>query len=250
MMSVCQARIALAATPSDRLYLAGFNGNEIAWGGHSVTVPWWSCSISNQELLPNTIYFVYVYSADGKAALELSRVGHETTPNWNECKIGNSSRLLVGMVYTDANGMFRRDAQNATVISWHNRMSIFVAPPAGPAPVSGNGWTDYGDISLNKCKVLAWGPLLGNAEAIVLGISGSAKAAIGSRCDIVFGAAELGAVGGVSSWIVAESGKWENVSSASTYGLTEGIHELTFFARMEHGSAADVRVNGFANTWG
>src|SRR5258707_316210 len=192
--SVCRARIVGADVLSHYLYLVGYNGSEISWGGTALHVPaGWSTYVSNAGLAPSTLYYAYVYASAGLPALELSTTGHGPDANWNETKLGDPSRLLVGMVYTSPGGQFWRDSQHALILNWHNRLPLFVAPPAGGASCNSPVWQELGAQSQNQMELLTWGYQLGIAEAITLGLNGTAALNVdGGRGDLVFGDLALG----------------------------------------------------------
>lgn len=254
--ATCECRLASPSVQSDWLYLVGENGNEIEWGGASLTITGWSLNISNAGLAPSTLYYAYVFDNGGAPALELSQTGHAPDANWDEVKIGDSSRLLVGMVYTDSAGKFRRDAQHALILSWFNRQPIFAAPPAAciTTAVQFPNWDELGGPSLNQVEMLTWGYHLGNADSFVMGVSGIATSNKNAgRVDLVFGTLGLGPNAPVSSWITMTAGvagRWQNVSGASTMGLPEGHHVITFWARAHSLGVANICVNTFASTNG
>lgn len=254
--SVCHARLVVTPALSDRLYLVGRNGNRIAWDGYDLTIPGTWMSITNAGLAPNTLYYVYVWGgADGVPHLEFSTTGHAPNSTWNECKIGDPSRLLLGMVFTDALRRFVADIGNGKllVLNWHNRMPMFVAPVAAGAVCGPGPWQELGSTSLNLVEFLTWGYQLGVAESFTLGVSGAACVhADNGRLDLVFGDLALGPELAVSSWIVvtsAKAGQWQNVSGASTMGFPEGRHVTTFWAHTD-GAPGSIYVNTFAETQG
>lgn len=252
-----KARLAAPSAVSDHLYLVGYNGNQLAWNGTSLTVPsGWSVSISAAGLAPNTVYYVYVYDDDGDPALELSTVGHQPGVAGYEIKQADESRLLAGMVCTDEDGLFVRDTRRALIINWHNRLRIFAAAPAaGISTVCQYpDWAELGTASDNLIDILTWGYQLGIAECVDMGISGIAKSNIGGgRVDMVFGTQDRGPTLPVSSWITMTSAtahQFQNVSGSSTMGLPEGKHTVSFWGRAHGGGTAQVYVNTFASTNG
>jgi hypothetical protein len=253
----CQCRIASPSEHSDWLYLVGYDGNKIEWGTTALTIPpGWQIKVDNAGLAPSTLYYVYVYDNAGVPALELSQTGHAPDGNWDEVKTGDSTRLLVGMLYTDPNGKFWRDVQHALILNWFNRLPIFAAPPAAGVSTSVQypNWDELGSRSANLVEILTWGPQLGVPNNVTMGISGSAASTYtGGRIDIVFGIMSYGPTVPVSSWISvtsASAGQFQNVSGASTMALQEGRHVLTFWGRTFSGAAASIYVNTFASTNG
>jgi hypothetical protein len=255
--ATCECRLASPTVQSDWLYLVGYNGNKVEWGGTSLTLPsGWQVKVSNAGLSSSTLYYVYAYDNSGVVALEVSATGHTADANGEHTKIGDPSRLLLGMVYTSPSGQFWRDAQHALILNWFNRLPIFAAPPAAGATtaVQQPAWDELGIESLNEVELLTWGYELGIANNIDLGVSGIATSSIaGGRVDLVFGILSLGPDAPVSSWISATSAaanQWHNVSGASTMGLPEGHHVVTFWARAWGGGTATIYVNTFASTNG
>ncbi len=251
----CQCRIASPSITSDWLYLVGYNGDKIEWNGATLTIPaGWATKVSNAGLSPSTLYYVYVRPEGTAPALELSTAGHSTNAAGEEIKQGDSTRLLVGMVYTDPAGKFWRDAQHALILNWWNRLPIFVAPPAAGITTTSTTWDELGYESINDAHILTWGYQLGVANNVDMGISGIASNDTGGgRVDVEFGTVALGPDAPVSSWISMTStaaGQWQNVSGTSTMGLPEGYHVITFWGRAPNGGTATIYVNTFASTNG
>jgi hypothetical protein len=254
--ATCECRIASVSETSTDLYLIGYNGNRVEWGGTSLTIPsGWQTKITNAGLNPSTLYYVYVYGSS-TPALELSVTGHATDANGNEVKQGDGSRLLVGMVYTDANGKFVRSARDQLILNWWNRLPIFAAAPAACTPLTTAqpAWQELGTGSNNLIRLLTWGYQLGISNNLVMGISGSASNNVANgRMDFVFGFMELGPTMPVSSWISvtsAAANQWQNISGASTMGSPEGLRTVTFWGRSYGGGTGNVCVNTFASTNG
>lgn len=250
---VCNARLTLTAPVSDRLYLIGVNGNQIRWGAYALTIPRTWMNIGNQGLAPLTLYYVYVWGNpnDGIPHLELSTVGHGPDDSWNECKLGDPSRLLLGMVFTDEQARFVKTPREALVLNWFNRRWIPVGPPAAQAIVTAHkpAWQNLGPISINDMKVLVW-----PWEGFDVQVNGFGAVSVdGGRVNMVIADLALGPEVPLSSWFGMTSSKaWEyqNVSAPSINGLSEGMHELTFFGHVDGPGTAYVYVNMAAKVHG
>lgn len=254
--ATCQARLVLVSSPDNDLYLVPYKGNRIIWnnGASQLTLSGYGCTITNSGLSSSTLYYVYVYSNSGTATLEISTTGHSSQSNGDETKTGDTSRLLVGMIYTDASSNFRNQSQYANVISYHNRLPMFAAAPGGSATTTSATFEDVATEADNLIEFLTWGYELGVANNVSMGISGTASSdAANGRIDVEFGTVGLGSGTPVSSVIAVTSNaanEYQNVSGASDMGLTEGHHVFTIWARVYSGATATVLVNSFAETSG
>ena len=243
--AVCQGRLAVVSSPATTLYFTPYKGSRVIWGAGDVTLSGWACSVTNAGLAASTIYYAYLNST---GALELSPIGHAGQPNGDRTKIGDPTRLLVGMVYTDSAARFRNETGFANVISYHNRLPMFAAGVGATVTTSSPTWSDLGAASQNLIELLTWGYELGIANNVTMGISGGAKAS--GRIDVVFGTVGLGPEVPVSSWIPVTSSEYQNASGASTMGLPEGHHVITLWARAYGGGTAELSVNTFAEVVG
>jgi len=254
--ALCQARLVLVSATDNDLYLVPYKGNRIVWGdgAYSLTLSGYGCTITNSGLSNSTLYYVYVYSNSGVATLEISATGHTSQSNGDETKTGDASRLLVGMIYTTSGGLFQNESQYGNVISYHNRLPMFLAAPGGSATTASATFDDVATEADNLIEFLTWGYELGIANACGMGISGTASSdANNGRLDVEFGTVGLGSGAPVSSVMAVTSNaanEYQNVSGASEMGLTEGHHVFTIWARAYSSATATVLVNSFARTYG
>lgn len=253
--AICQGRLSVVVSPDDDLYFTPYKGNKIIWnnGTSNLTLSGFSCTITSAGLSASTLYYVYVYSNSGTAALEISATGHTTQSNGDTTKTGDTSRLLVGMIYTNGDGDFWNETQHACVINYHNRLPMFAAGVGAVVDVTHAEptWTEIGDDGNNLIDILSWGYELGVANDVTMGISGQAKTDnAAGRVDYLFGTQALGTGVPVSSVMSTSGALYQNASGSSTMGLTEGHHVVTVWARAYGGFTGQVNVNSFAKTYG
>lgn len=116
--------------------LLPYNGNRLTIAGVSQAVPSAGVAGSNSGLSASTFYYVYAYMSAGVMTLEFSATGHSTDASTGvEIKTADSTRTLVGAVYTTGSSQFALTDKSLFTISWFNRKLIggssqFTANPA------------------------------------------------------------------------------------------------------------------------
>ena len=110
-----------------------YNGNVIKIAGSLYTIPsagitgtrtnCYINGVAGQTLSANTTYYAYAFNNSGTPTLDFSTTGHSTDTSTNncgvECKSGDNTRTLVGMVYAFSNAFY--DDNRRLVLSWFNR---------------------------------------------------------------------------------------------------------------------------------
>lgn len=124
-----QGRLSISGTS---IVLMPYNGNRMMVNGVICTIPDAGVTLGTAPAY-NTFYYVYATQSGGVInALEVSATGHSTDTtagnNGVEIKTGDSTRSLVGMVYTSAGGGYFLDNASARrVRSWFNRKRVVVS---------------------------------------------------------------------------------------------------------------------------
>lgn len=117
-----QCRLSVASATS--LLLSQYGGQNINIAGLPVRIPSAGVTIGNSGLSASTLYYVYAYLNAGALALELSTTGHSKHTNGIETKTGDTTRTLVGMLYTNSSSQFVNSITRPTLLNWFNRSDI------------------------------------------------------------------------------------------------------------------------------
>tara|TARA_A100001391_G_scaffold176590_2_gene139887 strand:- start:5385 stop:6650 length:1266 start_codon:yes stop_codon:yes gene_type:complete len=151
----------LSVTSATTLRLSPYNGSSLIIGGATQQVPSAGVSYTLSGLAASTLYYVYAFMNSGVMTLEVVATGHSTATNGVEVKTGDSTRTLVGMVFTTGSTQFADGAANRLCANWFNRRSLlsranFTAPrsTASGTPVElnseiRNSFVCWGDESTN-----------------------------------------------------------------------------------------------------
>lgn len=99
---------------------------------------------ANQNLVLNTLYYVYLFSNSGTPTIDFSTTGYaqDTTAGNIGVYIKNSnpSRSLIGMVYVDGSSHFNDTLVLRNVASWFNRQpKSWTGASSGGATAAGSG---------------------------------------------------------------------------------------------------------------
>lgn len=130
--------VAGSGSPFLQVHFFPKNGNQITINGKKEIIPsgvgvisggvigiYNNASIDkkqHQKLKGNTLYYVYVYMKNKKMILDFSQISHKEDPKYgNEVHATDSSRSLVGMVYTTKEGKFLGNNRSQLTLSWFNR---------------------------------------------------------------------------------------------------------------------------------
>jgi hypothetical protein len=222
---VGQCRLEFTSTTA--LVLAPYNGNRITINGASHAIPP-NLVLSNASLAASTKYYVYCFINAGALALEASPTGHATDGTAAnagvEIKSGDSTRTLVGMIYTDTSAHFQMAPTAVGVLSWFNRRSVQLSgnPTAGATATS----TTPGELStLVRVGTLTWVDEAVQASCWGYGSCNTANSTIGAFIGVDGSVTDStavyytsGAIGGIGCLV------------ASTNAiLAEGWHVLSPF---------------------
>jgi hypothetical protein len=120
--SVGHGRCYLSLVSTTSLVLAPLNGNGIVISGNLYSLPPAGVSLTNAGLSANTLYYIYAQAGSGSAVqLIASTTGYVIDGNGIEVMSGVGANTLVGMVMTDATGLFQDKDGQLFVLSWFNR---------------------------------------------------------------------------------------------------------------------------------
>ncbi len=99
--------------------LAPVNGGLIWINGLNYQIPQTGVNFSNGSLSANTLYYAYVRIAGGVLTGDFSTTGYADASNGVPQKIGDATRSLVGMVYTNGAAQFINQDGTLTVRSFY-----------------------------------------------------------------------------------------------------------------------------------
>lgn len=138
-------------------------GNVLSFcDGNYYPVPSSGVTLSNSGLAASTFYYVYAYMNSGTMTLEASTTGHSTDTTYGiEIKTGDSTRTLVGAVYTNGSTQFADSLSARNVVSWFNAVikPISIPNTSAVAVTSTSVWTPVTNAA--SFIVLDDAPLIG-----------------------------------------------------------------------------------------
>jgi hypothetical protein len=217
-----QCRLSVASTT--QLKLSPYNGQNIIIGGTVQQVPSAGVTLSNAGLSASTLYYVYAYMSAGTMTLEAVTTAHVTQPsNGVEVKSTDSSRTLVGMIYTNASSQFVDSLTSRTCLNWFNRRLL-----VGNAQASNLTFTNTGLAEAStsaRILFLAWAD-----EAVYACVDGfltASNAPYGVSAQSYVDSAAFGPI--VTDSIPTTSYNY-GYSSGNTNALSEGVHTAQVYA--------------------
>ena len=115
-----------------------YNGDRVKINGAIYPIPGAPVSAANtnvyingvagQNLVANTLYYVYLFNNVGTLTMDFSTTGHGnsiTAGNvGTEIKTGDNTRSLIGAIRTNASAQFQNEGTYRGVISWFNRRNL------------------------------------------------------------------------------------------------------------------------------
>lgn len=224
--------------------LAPFNGNLVSFpSGQIATIA--SAGISStitsaylngtasQSLSATTLYYAYLWNQGSQTSpnwvIDWSTTGHATdTTTGIEIKSGDATRVLVGMIRTNAGPVIADTATARLVASWHNRRpvqmrNVFTADRSTSS-------TSYTEINTEiRCSFVTWGSSIEIGYAgCVFSSSGTISALSGPSVD--------GAGTGFPATRLTTTTTGQNASSAGALAPAEGYHYLTVMGAVVTGT--------------
>lgn len=146
-----------------------YQGNKVQIGGAVYAVPAACVTTTNGGLSSGTLYYGYLFLSGSSLALELSTTGHITSSLTGvEVKSGDSSRTLVGALYSNGSSQFVDSSAQRLVASWFNRrLKAIQGAQTSAVTLTATSPTEI--ASAARIEYLAWsddtayGALFGNA---------------------------------------------------------------------------------------
>lgn len=190
-------------------------------------IPSAGVTLGNGGLAANTTYYVYAFWNGSAIALEASTTGHaEDADTGIECKSGDSTRLLVGLIRTEAGSTFQDSDSVRYVLSYFCRR-VLRGSTEHAADVATSS-TSFVELAIaRRVLFLNWGDesVSGEVQSHVSnsGANGS------SLLQVAFDGTVLGRVGQDGH---ATAGGVADISvRASISTLSEANHHCTQFGR-------------------
>jgi len=125
--------------------LSRYNGNKLFINGAWREIPSAGVTLSNSGLSASTFYYVYAYMDGANIALKASATGRATdSTHGHQIKNGDSSRTLVGALYTSGASEFQQSGTVIYVLSWFNKRARYVdaSPSSDQSTSSTTPWVN------------------------------------------------------------------------------------------------------------
>lgn len=230
-----QCRLSVAS--ATQLKLSPYNGQSLNVGGTVQQIPSAGVTLSNAGLSASTLYYIYAYMNAGTMTLEASATSHVTqSSNGVEVKNADSSRTLVGMIYTNGSGQFVDSLTSRTCLNWFNRRQI-VGNAQGTNLTFTNTTTAEVSTSV-RIAFIAWGDE--GVYACADGYLSNSAAPVGVSVASYLDGAAFGPL--ITDSVPTASYNY-GYSSGDTALLSEGMHTLQVFANTGSGTGALVTCN-------
>lgn len=218
---------------------APYNGTYIMINGNRQAIPSAGVAFSNttspSALANSTLYYAYVFMSGATMTGEFSTTAYATdTTTGVTVKNGDSTRTLVGMVYTSGTGTFTFSSSVINVRSWFNRQFH-----VGFNPMTANRTTVSGTVALISAtsEYVEW--VNWNDEYVYVAIDGAATNSIAGTSVITCVGIDTAAKDGFA--VCQPSNNSYSQTCACSWGgtLTEGHHTAQIMGR----------VGGNTGTW-
>jgi hypothetical protein len=109
-----------------QIKLSPYKGNKIIIDNTTQLIPTGGVTLSNSGMSSSTLYYIYAYMNSGTMTLEYSTTAYTIdTTTGIPYKTGDTTRALVGGVYTNGSSQFQDTTAWRGVSSWFNRLSKF-----------------------------------------------------------------------------------------------------------------------------
>lgn len=224
--------------------LMPMNGNLVAFPSGAVTaIPSAGISstitsaylngVASQSLAATTLYYAYLWNQGSASSpnyvIDWSATTHATdTTTGIEIKSGDATRVLVGMIRTNAGPVIADTATARLVASWNNRRqrgvtNVFTADRSTSA-------TGYTEINTEIRSVfVTWG------DAMDIAFSGNAASSSGTIS--IFGGPSIdGASTAFPASKCNATTTGQIITAAGTMAVTEGYHYLTYMGAVNTGT--------------
>jgi hypothetical protein len=208
----------LSTGGTTNLTLFPMNGNNLIINGVTQQVPQAGVSYTLSGTTAGSTYNVYAFMNSGVMTLMLSTTGHSTASNGVETMTGDTTKTLVGKIYTSASNTILDNGTNRTVISWFNRR--LKAINTGSA---GNSTSSLTSVLLGlTVTFLSWSA--DSYQAQLSGIANNSTVNDGASIGILVD----GAGGGFTSaqMISNPASSSQQLISIAAGSVAEGVHTL------------------------
>lgn len=109
-----------------QIKLSPYKGSKIIINNSTYVIPSGGVTLANTGAAANTLYYIYAYMNGTTMALERSATAYTLDATTGiPYKTGDTTRALVGAVYTDSSSQFTDTDLRRGVSSWFNRLSKF-----------------------------------------------------------------------------------------------------------------------------
>lgn len=233
-----QCKLDIVSATSVRLN--PYNGNNLVIGGVARRLPSGGVTLTNVGMNINTLYYIYAFWNGTAISLEFSATGHSTdSTNGVEIKTGDSSRTLVGMVYTSTTAQFSDGATARLVASWFNRRAV-----GGSVTTSGSiNFTSVSSSEVStslRIQFLTWAN-----EAVDIKASGQFTNNAATQSVAVTSYVDSVAYGNVCGSYIPASGVGMAFSSSNSLTptggyLSEGFHTAQIFGSVTAGTGTVI----------
>ena len=224
--------------------LVPMNGNLVAFPSGAVTaIPSAGISstitsaylngVASQSLAATTVYYAYLWNQGSASSpnyvIDWSTTSHATdTTTGIEIKSGDATRVLVGMIRTNAGPVIADTATARLVASWHNRRQRYVTNVfSADRSTSATGYTELN--SEIRCTFVTWG------DSVDIAYSGNASSSSGT-ISIFGGPSVDGASTGFPASKANASTTGQIITAAGVMAATEGYHYLTYMGAVNTGT--------------
>lgn len=235
-------QVRLSVNSTTQLILKPYNGNAIKIAGVSYAVPSAGITIANTGLVASTLYRAYAFVSSGVVALELSATTHVTdTTAGNvgvEIKSGDTSRTLVGLVWTGAGtpGTFVvPTGLNQLCINWFNRRTLALAGTGTVATTTSTTVVAVGASS--TCSFLSW-----TDEDVYLTVSGTVSNTTGADSVGIQVVLDAAGVGTSPSGVTTAGASTFPACAVFSGNVTEAVHTAQTGAFAPLGGTASVNI--------
>lgn len=229
-----QCRLTIVNATSIRL--SPYDGNNLVIGGVARRLTSSGATLTNSGMNINTLYYIYAFWTGTAISLEFSATGHSPDSTTGvEIKTGDSSRTLVGMVYTNGSAQFSDGPTARLVASWFNRRAV-----GGSVTTSGPlNFTSVSNAEIStslRVQFLTWAN-----EAVDIKASGQYTNSTATQSVAVITYVDSAAYGNVCGSYIPANGVGMAFSSSNSLTptggyLSEGFHTARIFGSVTAGT--------------
>lgn len=235
-LSPAHGQCRLAISSPTAIKLSPYNGNSLVIAGTARKIPTAGVTLNNSGMSINTLYYIYAFWAGTAISMEFSTTGHSADPTTGvEIKTGDSSRSLVGMVYTNSSSQFSDGPASRLVASWFNRRAV-----GGSITTSGNinfSNTSSTEVSTGvRISFLNW-----NNETVDIKVTGQFTNNTATQSVAVTAYVDNTSYGNISGAYIVTAGGGTGFSSCNSLTptggyLAEGYHTSQVYGSVTAGT--------------